>query len=184
MEKTHPEKPEKGETGCVLGAGEDGGGWGRVRADSPTGEKQAPGLVVPQQQKDLPAFLTKRCWLELPLKGAPSRRSSLKTCHRHVFLTLGPSRVQVLPRSNEKKSGIAEAIPDFFWQGQKDLVSAPLRSARNLRATGTHSPLGTRFWSGCGKAPARAGEGQSCLVPPDNSPKSSAGLVLGTKNCK
>ena len=56
----------------------------------------------PQQQKDLPAFLAKRCWLELPLKGAPSRRSSLKTCHRHVFLTLGPSRVQVLPRSNEK----------------------------------------------------------------------------------
>ena len=112
--KTHPEKPEKGETGCVLGAGEDGGGWGRVRADSPTGEKQAPGLVVPQQQKDLPAVLAKRCWLELPLKGAPSRRSSLKTCHRHVFLTLGPSRVQVLPRSNEKKSGIAEAIPDFF----------------------------------------------------------------------
>ena len=117
----------------------------------------------PQQQKDLPAFLAKRCWLELPLKGAPSRRSSLKTCHRHVFLTLGPSRVQVLPRSNEKKSGIAEAIPDFFWQGQKDLVSAPLRSARNLRATGTHSPLGTRFWSGCGKA--HWGNGGGAVLP-------------------
>ena len=39
----------------------------------------------PQQQKDLPAFLTKRCWLELPLKGAPSRRSSLKTCHWHAL---------------------------------------------------------------------------------------------------
>ena len=26
--KTHPEKPEKGETGCVLGAGGDGNGWG------------------------------------------------------------------------------------------------------------------------------------------------------------
>ena len=50
----------------------------------------------PQQQKDLPAFLTKRCWLELPLKGVPSRRSSLKTCHRHVFLTL---RSLLPPRS-------------------------------------------------------------------------------------
>ena len=116
----------------------------------------------PQQQKDLPAFLTKRCWLELPLKGAPSRRSSLKTCHRRVFLTLGPSRVQILPRSNEKKSGIAEAISDYFLQGQKDLVSAPLRSARNLRATGTHSPLGTRFWSGCGRTQAREGKGRCC----------------------
>ena len=30
--ETHPEKLEKGETGCVLGAGGDGGGWGWVRA--------------------------------------------------------------------------------------------------------------------------------------------------------
>ena len=132
----------------------------------------------PQQQKDLPAFLTKRCWLELPLKGAPSRRSSLKTCHRHVFLTLGPSRVQVLPRSNEKKSGIAEAIPDFFWQGQKDLVSAPLRSARNLRATGTHSPLGTRFWSGCGRAHQGEGKGRCHPVPSASPREAGAGLVL------
>ena len=31
--KTHPEKPEKGETGCVLGAGGDGNGCGQVRTD-------------------------------------------------------------------------------------------------------------------------------------------------------
>ena len=31
MEKTHPEKPEKGETGCVLGAGGDGNGWERIK---------------------------------------------------------------------------------------------------------------------------------------------------------
>ena len=68
----------------------------------------------PQQQKDLPAFLTKRCWLELPLKGAPSRRSSLKTCHRHVFLTLGPSRVQVLPRSNEKSQASQKRYLTFL----------------------------------------------------------------------
>ena len=68
----------------------------------------------PQQQKDLPAFLAKRCWLELPLKGAPSRRSSLKTCHRHVFLTLGPSRVQVLPRSNEKSQASQKRYLTFL----------------------------------------------------------------------
>ena len=29
--ETHPEKPEKGETGCVLGAGEGSSGWRRMR---------------------------------------------------------------------------------------------------------------------------------------------------------
>ena len=32
-EKTHLEKPEKGETGCVLGAGGENGGKNRLRAD-------------------------------------------------------------------------------------------------------------------------------------------------------
>ena len=48
----------------------------------------------------------------------PSRRSSLKTVHRTVFLTLRPSRVQVLI---EKKSRTPATLS--FWQGQKDLVS-------------------------------------------------------------
>ena len=103
--------PEKGETGCVSGAGEGGGGWRRILLL----EKCTPMVWWwPQQQKDLPAFLTKRCWLELPLKGAPSRRSSLKTCHRHVFLTLGPSRVQVLPRSNEKSQASQKRYLTFL----------------------------------------------------------------------
>ena len=29
--ETHPEKPEKGETGCVLGAGESSSGWRRMK---------------------------------------------------------------------------------------------------------------------------------------------------------
>ena len=62
--------------------------------------------------------------------------------------------------------------------GQKDLVSAPLRSARSLRATGARSPLGTRFWSGCGNKPPGAGEGR-CLPVPSASPREGgAGLVL------
>ena len=35
--KTHPIQPEKGETGCVLGAGGDENGWGQVQTDGKTG---------------------------------------------------------------------------------------------------------------------------------------------------
>ena len=51
----------------------------------------------------------------------PSRRSSLKTVHRTVFLTLRPSRVQVLI---EKESRTSATLS--FWQGQKDLPRASL----------------------------------------------------------
>ena len=66
------------------------------------------------------------------------------------------------PQSLRKKRD-KQTLVSLFWQGQKDLVSAPLRSARNLRATGTHSPLGTRFWSGCGKA--HWGNGGGAVLP-------------------
>ena len=35
-EKTHPEKPKKGKTGCVLGAGGDESGCGQVQTDTKT----------------------------------------------------------------------------------------------------------------------------------------------------
>ena len=34
--KTHPEKPEKGETGCVFGAGGDGNGWKQIKPGTKT----------------------------------------------------------------------------------------------------------------------------------------------------
>ena len=46
--ETHPEKPEKGETGCVLGAGGDGNGWEWVKPDGKTRKarrKSRDGLV-------------------------------------------------------------------------------------------------------------------------------------------
>ena len=49
---------------------------------------------------------------------------------------------------------------------------------RSLRATGARSPLGTRFWSGCGNAPERAGEGRCCPVSAASSRESGAILVL------
>ena len=35
-EKTHPEKPKKGKTGCVPGAGGDGNGCEQVQTDAKT----------------------------------------------------------------------------------------------------------------------------------------------------
>ena len=70
-EKNAPGKGQKGETGCVLGAGEDGGGWGRVRADSPTGEKQAPGLVVAATAEGLASVSGETLLARAPPKGGP-----------------------------------------------------------------------------------------------------------------
>ena len=49
---------------------------------------------------------------------------------------------------------------------------------RSLCATGTHCPLGTRFWSGCGNAPERAGEGRCCPVSAASPRESGVILVL------
>ena len=41
--KTHPEKPEKGETGCVLGAGEGCSGWRRMKPGEKTQDRLEKG---------------------------------------------------------------------------------------------------------------------------------------------
>ena len=43
--KTHPIQPEKGETGCVLGAGEDENGWKRIKPGEKT---RCPNQSEPQ----------------------------------------------------------------------------------------------------------------------------------------
>ena len=63
-------------------------------------------------------------------------------------------------RTLTKKSGTAEAIPDFFGRGRRTRT------------------LGTRFWSGCGDKPARAGERQCGPVLPASPREGGAGLVL------
>ena len=45
-------------------------------------------------------------------------------------------------------------------------------------ATGARSPLGTRFWSGCGEAHRGAGEGQCWTVPAASHKTGGARLVL------
>ena len=49
------------------------------------------------------------------------------------------------------------------------LVSPAGSGGSRQSATGARSPLGTRFWSGCGNSAQRAGEGQGCAVLPAKS---------------
>jgi hypothetical protein len=128
-EKTHPKKPEKGKTGCVLGAGGDESGCRQVQTD------------------------------------AKSRY--LNQCEHHNHTT-----------HRKRKPAETQCFRRFFGRGRRTRSALPLRSARSLRATGTHSPLGTRFWSGCGNTPARAGKGKCCRVLTKKLQKSDADLVL------
>ena len=97
-------------------------------------------------------------------------------------------------RPMTKNSAIAKAVA-LFLAGAEGLSLAcrlgccsPVGSAQHRprreprpaqqSATGTHSPLGTRFWSGCGRAHQRAGNGRCCPVPPASPGEGGAGLVL------
>ena len=137
------------EVGCVLGAGGRCSGCGRMG-------KQAQidiGLVSPAGSV-----------------GA-GRSPQATSAPRHAPQAgLRAHLVAKSYRTLTKKSGTAQAIPDFFGRGRR--TWSPLRSARSLRATGTHSPLGTRFWSGCGRAHQGAEKGS---VSPGSSRKSQRG---------
>ena len=194
--KTHPVWAKKGETGCVLGAGGDENGWGRVQPDEKT---QCPN----QSEHHSHATHAKRkpaktqCFRRFCGRGSRDRfaaerhRSSLTP--RHALRGAQPYLVAKSYCTLTKKSGTAEAIPDFL-AGAEGLGSsagsgaAPRWGApstdrggsqgRRGSATGTHCPFGTRFWSGCGNAPERAGEGRCCPVSAASPRESGVILVL------
>ena len=61
--KTHPEKPEKGETGCVLGAGESSSGWRRMRADEKGRSEQGRGGRLLLSLAKMEGRTCLACWL-------------------------------------------------------------------------------------------------------------------------
>ena len=61
------------------------------------------------------------------------------------------------------------------WDG---LVSAAASVGSRQSATGARSPLGTRFWSGCGRKHQGAGEGRCWTVPAASHKTGGARLVL------
>ena len=98
--ETHPEKPEKGETGCVLGAGENGSGWERVKPDEKTRKarrKSRDGLVS--------AAASVGAGRSPQATSAP-RHAPQESLRAHL--------VAKSYRTLTKKSGTAEAIPDFL----------------------------------------------------------------------
>ena len=143
--KTHPIQPEKGDTGCVLGAGEGGSGWEQGRTDGKSPEarrKSWDGLVSAAASVG-------------PGRSPPGCRPP-----RHALRRAQPHLVAKSYRTLTKKSGIAEAIPDFFGRGRRTRT------------------LGTRFWSGCEKTQRGA---MKVPVSPDSrreTGRGGAGLVL------
>ena len=112
--KTHPVQPEKGETGCVLGAGGDGNGCEQVRTD----------------RKDRKA--RRNSWDGLVSAAAsvgPGRSPPGCRPPRHAPQAgLRAHLVAKSYRTLTKKSGTAQAIPDFFGRGRR--TWSPLRSGR------------------------------------------------------
>ena len=139
--ETHPVWAEKGETGCVLGAGGDGNGCEQVRTDRKDRKarrKSWDGLVSPQAT------------------SAP-RHAPQAGLRAHL--------VAKSYRTLTKKSGTAKAIPDYFGSGKRAwsrlpagvlLPSgerpAPTEAGAETGTAERHrwpALLGTRFWSGC-----------------------------------
>ncbi len=61
--KTHPIQPEKGETGCVLGAGGGSSGWRRMRADGKGRSEQGRGGRLLLSLAKMEGRTCLACWL-------------------------------------------------------------------------------------------------------------------------
>ena len=98
--KTHPVQPEKGETGCVLGAGGDGNGCEQVRTDRKDRKARRnswDGLVSAAASVG-------------PGRSPPGCRPPRHAPQAGLRAHLAAKSYRTLT----KKSGTAEAIPDFL----------------------------------------------------------------------
>ena len=98
--KMRPEKPKKGETGCVLGAGGDGNGWKQVRTDRKDRKARRnswDGLVSAAASVG-------------PGRSPPGCRPPRHAPQAGLRAHLAAKSYRTLT----KKSGTAEAIPDFL----------------------------------------------------------------------
>ena len=140
--KTHPEKPEKGKTGCVLGAGEGCSRCGRVKKPGirtkvnpktilhmkkENRQKRSVSAGFWQGQKDL-SRLPPRVLLPNGERPAPTEagaetgaaeRHWRSLTPRHALRRAQPCLVAKSYRTLPKKSGTAQAIPDFFGRGRR-----------------------------------------------------------------
>ena len=152
--ETHPVWAEKGETGCVLGAGGDGNGCEQVRTDRKDRKarrKSWDGLVSPQAT------------------SAP-RHAPQAGLRAHL--------VAKSFRSLTKKSGTAKAIPDFFGRGRRTCLGCRLGRLVACVPLARTRPSARGFGVDVGECSRERGRGRFRPVLPDKSQKSGAGLVL------
>ena len=124
--KTHPIQPEKGETGCVSGAGEGCsrcGRWGK-----PKSEPQLHHIAMQHMKKGnrrnpsvFAGFVAGAEGLVSAAASVGAGRSPQATsAPRHAPQAgLRAHLVAKSYRTLTKKSGTAQAIPDFFGRGRR-----------------------------------------------------------------
>ena len=124
--ETHPIQPEKGETGCVLGAGGSASGWERMKTG---GKAQCLNHIAIQHMKKenrqksrvSAGFLAGAEGLVSPAGSVGPGRSP-PGCRPPRHAPQAGLRAHLAAKSYRtltKKSGTAEAIPDFFGRGRR-----------------------------------------------------------------
>ena len=111
--KTHPKSSKKGETGCVLGAGESSSGWRRMRADEKGRSEQGRGGRLLLSLAKMEGRTCLACWLG----QLAAERHWRSLAPRHAVLewmwenTTGSKRGPVLPDSSHKSQN------EWCWFG-------------------------------------------------------------------
>ena len=160
----HPKKPEKGKTGCVLGAGGDESGCRQVRTDRKDRKARRnswDGLVSADASVG-------------PGRSPPGCRPPRHAPQAGLRAHLAAKSYRTLT----KKSGTAEAIPDFFGRGRRTWSRLPPRSVRSRAPLALAHPSARGFGVDVGTHHRERGRGRCCPVLPDKSQKDGAGLVL------
>ena len=123
--ETHPVWAEKGETGCVLGAGEGCSRYGRVgKPEIRTKMHQIAMQHMKKENRRNPrvsaGFVAGAEGLVSAAASVGAGRSPQATsAPRHALRRAQPCLVAKSYRTLTKKSGTAEAIPDFFGRGRR-----------------------------------------------------------------
>ena len=129
-EKTHPEKPEKGKTRCVLGAGGDESGCRQVQTDAKShclNQREHRNHTTHRKRKPAETQCFRRFLAGAEGLGLGCRLGRLAAERHWRSLTprhapqagLRAHLVANSYRTLTKKSGIAKAIPDFFGRGRR-----------------------------------------------------------------
>ena len=112
--ETHPKSSEKGETGCVLGAGEGSSGWKRMKLGEKTrspnqSEHHSHATHAKRKPAKTQCFRRffgrgRRTWSRLPPRSVRGR-APLALAHPTTRTAGGPAGApccQILPHTNEK----------------------------------------------------------------------------------